>query len=71
MATNPFPLPAGPRADWTAADWQQKANRDWFEIMAVDRDQPNYRPALSMLEASHAHSTRKARQLRAAARESA
>lgn len=64
---HPFPFPTGNRADWTARDWQAAANRYWYDIMGVDRSEPNYRPQLSMLEAAHKEATRKAAALRRAA----
>lgn len=66
MSAHPFPMPTGNRADWTARDWQAAANRYWFDIMAVDRSESNYRPTLSMLESAHQHATRRARALRKA-----
>jgi len=66
MTTHPFPLPRGNQGDWTAREWQAAANFYHYEIMGVDRDEPNYRPHLSLLESAFAHATRKARALRAA-----
>jgi len=67
MAEHPFPFPSGNQSDWTAREWQAAANRYWYDIMGVDRGEPNYRPRLSLLESAHKHATRRARQLRAAA----
>lgn len=63
----PFPFPAGNQGDWTAAQWQAAANRYWYDIMGVDRSEPNYRPVLSLLESAFKHASSKARALRAAA----
>lgn len=64
MGTHPFPLPSGLEAGWSVQEWQAAANHYWYEIMGVDRSEPNYRPLLSLLEAAHAHATRHARALR-------
>jgi hypothetical protein len=64
---HPFPFPAGREADWTARQWQAAANFYHYEAMGVDRDEPNYRPTLSLLEAAHRHAQRRAAAARAAA----
>jgi len=65
--THPFPFPSGNRADWTARDWQAAANRYFYDMQGIDRTAPNYRPALSMMEAGYSEATRKARAMRSAA----
>jgi hypothetical protein len=67
MTPHPFPLPAGPEAAWTARQWQAAANFYHYEIMGVDRAEPNYRPTLSLLESAHRHAQRRAAALRATA----
>lgn len=67
MQNHPFPMPQGPQGSWDARQWQAAANYYWYEIMGIDRSEPNYRPYLSMLESAYAHATRKARALRAVA----
>ncbi len=59
-------MPAGFESSWDARQWQAAANHYWYEIMGVDRSEPNYRPVLSLLEAAHAHATRRAKALRVA-----
>lgn len=63
--SNPFPLPAGPEANWGAREHQAAANYYWYKIMGVDREEPNYRPYLSLLESAHKRHTRYAVRLRA------
>lgn len=67
MTPHPFPLPTGPQAAWDARRWQSAANFYHYEIMGVDRTEPNYRPTLSLLEDGFRHAQRRARALRAAA----
>jgi hypothetical protein len=62
---HPFPLPQGNQAEWTARQWQAAANHYWYEIMGVDREEPNYRPLLSILEDAHRHATRRSAATRA------
>ena len=70
MTNHPFPYPQGNRADWTARDWQAAANRYYYDMMGVDKSEPNYRSHLSTLEAGFNEATRKAKALRAASKES-
>lgn len=65
MTDHPFPLPSGNEADWTARQWQAAANHYHYEVMGVDRNEPNYRPLLSLLESARNHAQRRARALRA------
>ena len=44
MTPHPFPLPTGLEAAWTARQWHAPPNFYHYEIMGVDRDEPNYRP---------------------------
>ena len=60
MTTHPWPLPAGPQANWNTRDWQAAANFYHYEIMGIDYDAPNYRPTLSLLEDGFKHAQRKA-----------
>jgi len=63
--SHPFPFPAGPEANWTAGEHQAAANRYHYDIMGVDRSEPNYRPHLSLLESAFNRHSRYARALRA------
>lgn len=59
-----WPMPTGPETDWTARDYQAAANSQFDAMGRVNRDYPNYRPTLSMLESSFNRYSRKARQMR-------
>lgn len=60
-----WPMPQGLEANWTARDYQAAANSEFDAMGRINRDYPNYRPILSMLESSYARYSRKARELRA------
>lgn len=64
MSAHPFPHPGGYESLWGAKEHQAAANHYWYEIMGVDRNDPNYRPYLSLLESEFNRHTRKAAAIR-------
>lgn len=62
---HPFPMPHGPERMWSHVEHQRAANHYWYEVVELDRTQPNYRPILSLLQAAFARHSRYARRLRA------
>lgn len=64
MSEHPFPHPGGYESLWSAKEHQAAANHYWYKIMGVDREDPNYRPYLSLLEAAFKRHTSKAKAMR-------
>lgn len=61
-----WPMPKTPEALWSAADYQAAANSTFDAMGRINRNYPNYRPTLSVLESSFKRFNRRARELRAA-----
>lgn len=59
-----FAMPAPPETNWGSKQYQAAANVVFLKMGRINREFPNYRPTLSMLESSFARYTRYARRLR-------